>query len=201
MSNLLSRISEGRFKPGGSGICSPRPAHSRHVSLATLDHLGQPLDGRRHQVSSPPSGRATHFSRYPRVARKRARTNTDLWSFVQLLAVTPASMGSEDAVSASSDTCRCEHRIAPRPVSPGIAGVFTAWSRWHTLTRCVLGGGSRSRLKVGRGERVVRGQGPQRPLANGSAGSSAGLTRDSRGQRRRGQRGHRDCSPMPGQSG
>src|SRR5262249_43095934 len=44
---------------------------------------------------------------------------------------------------------------------------------------------SRSRLKVGRGERVVRGQGPQRPLANGSAGSSAGLTRDSAPRRNR----------------
>ena len=27
------------------------------------------------QVSSPPSGRATHFSRYPRVARKRTKNN------------------------------------------------------------------------------------------------------------------------------
>src|SRR6476620_3597381 len=48
-----------------------------------------------------------------------------------------------------------------------------------------LWGRSRTRPKVGRGERIVRGQGHQRTLANGSAGSSGGFASGSAPRRNR----------------
>src|SRR5262249_17283931 len=57
--------------PPGRGSRVPRASH---LAVAGDARLGRGLLAEQ-QVSSPPSGRATHFSRCPRVARKRTKTN------------------------------------------------------------------------------------------------------------------------------